>query len=78
MIHKFLKIALCTMLLLTSILMHAQDEDPGTDMEDQYGDLDEDGLESPLVPIDSGLLYLALAGSAVALYYFNSKIVQKV
>lgn len=60
------------------MMMQAEfgDENPGTDMEDEYGELNDYDLEAS-VPIDASLIYLAFAGTAFALYYYKSNKAQQ-
>lgn len=67
--YLLLKIAACALLLFSSIMLHAQDDDPGTGMEDEEGNVNEEALEAP---VDDHLLCLAVAG--IALGVFRHKI----
>ena len=70
MIHRFFKIIVCTLLLLSVIAVQAQDEDPGIGFEDENGDVDGT-VESPMVPIDSKIIFLAAAGTALAFFRYR-------
>lgn len=70
MIHRFFKIIACTLLLLSVITVHAQDEDPGIGFEDENGDVDGT-VESPIAPIDSQIVFLAVAGTVLAFFRYR-------
>lgn len=75
--NDLLRIIASILLLISSVLLHAQDEDPGTDIEDEYGGIDPGALEDA-APIDTSLIYLAFAGSAFAFFYYkNNKPAQR-
>jgi len=71
MIHRYLKLYMFLALFLSDFLMFAQD-DPGTDFEDENGDTGG-SVEDDAVPINSKLIFLALAGIAFAYYYYTQK-----
>ena len=66
MINKYLKIHLFAMIMLGDFLMFAQD--PGTDLEDEYGETDG-SVEA--APINGKLILLAIAGILFSFYYFK-------
>lgn len=64
---KYLKIYMFATVLLSDFLMFAQD--PGTDVEDEYGNTD--GSVEGAAPINGKLLWLAIAGIIFSFYYFK-------
>ena len=70
MIHKIFKIYIVAILLLTDFIMFAQD-DPGNLFEDDLGNIDDDIEDN--MPINSKLIWLAIAGIAFMLYYIKKK-----
>lgn len=70
MIHKFLKIYIFTIILLTDFVMFA-DDDPGNLYEDENGIIT--GNVEGEAPINAKLLWLGIAGIAFMLYYFKKK-----
>ncbi|WP_162926912.1 hypothetical protein [Flavobacterium psychrotrophum] len=71
MIHKFLKMLVCTILLFSCTMLHAEDEGPGTGFEDENGDVGDETVESPPTPIDSQIVFLAAAGTALAFFRYR-------
>ncbi|MGQ3234957.1 hypothetical protein [Flavobacterium sp.] len=70
MIHRYLKIYICLIMLLSDFLVFA-DDDPGTGFEDENGDVD--GTVEEPVAVNPRLIFLAIAGVAFAFYHFVEK-----
>ena len=68
MTHKFFKIYIFIVVLLSDFIMFA-DDDPGTGFEDENGDTD--GSVEDAAPINAKLIWLAIAG--IAFIYFSFK-----
>jgi len=66
MINKYLKIYLYATVMLGDFLMFAQD--PGTDLEDENGEIDGSVEDAP---INGKLIWLAIAGIFFSFYYFK-------
>lgn len=69
MVHKFLKVYIFVVLLFSDFLMFA-DDDPGTGMEDEYGNTDGSVEEAP---INGWMIYMMVLGIAFAFYYFRNR-----
>lgn len=67
MINKYLKLYLYATVLLGEFLMFAQD--PGTDVEDEFGETDGSVEQAP---INGKLVWLAIAGILFSFYYFKN------
>lgn len=70
---KFLKMIVCTMLLCSTTLLHADEEGPGMGMEDEFGNVNDDELEAPGGTINGHLLFLAVAGVGLAFFKYRLK-----
>jgi len=70
MTRNFLKIYIFATILLSDIMMFA-DDDPGTGLEDENGDTG--GTVEFDSPINSKLVWLAIAGILFAYIYFKTK-----
>ncbi|RYY71154.1 MAG: hypothetical protein EOO13_04130 [Chitinophagaceae bacterium] len=71
MVHKFLKAYLFTAILFSDFLMFA-DDNPGTGMEDENGEIDG-SVEADYAPINGWMIYMALLGICFAFYYFKNR-----
>lgn len=67
MINKYLKIYLYATVMLGDFLMFAQD--PGTDLEDENGEIDGSVEDAP---INGKIIWLAIAGIIFSFYYFKN------
>jgi len=69
MIHKLLKVYLFVVILFSDFLMFA-DDNPGTDMEDEYGNTDGSVEQAP---INGWMIYMMILGLTFAFYYFKNR-----
>lgn len=72
MLHRFLKTVSCIVMLLSVMVLQAQNDDPGMGFEDESGNVDDSELESE-APIGEQLVFLAVAGAALALFKYKLK-----
>lgn len=70
MIPRFLKIYIFLAVLMSDFIMFA-DDDPGTGFEDQFGNTD--GTVDDGVPINSKIVFLAIAAVTFAYYHFREQ-----
>lgn len=71
MVRKFLKVYLFVAILFSDFLMFA-DDNPGTGMEDENGNIDG-SVETDYAPINGWMIYMMMLGICFAFYYFKNR-----